>query len=123
MKELPVRKSIRLKNYDYSSAGYYFVTVCVEGRHEMLSKIVGSDFYVRPRIELTDIGIEIQKSIEYITANNAAVEIPKYIIMPNHVHLIIVLKSVECIRKRGRAWKPDPTIGDWANKIIHGEAF
>ena len=41
-KELPVRKNIRLKEYDYSSAGYYFVTICVKDRHEMLGKVVGT---------------------------------------------------------------------------------
>ncbi|MCL1858230.1 MAG: hypothetical protein FWF92_03240 [Oscillospiraceae bacterium] len=39
-KELPVRKSIRLKGYDYSQAGYYFITICIEGGHEMLGKVI-----------------------------------------------------------------------------------
>ena len=42
MKELPVRKSIRLEGYDYSSAGAYFVTICVKDGHEMLGEIVGA---------------------------------------------------------------------------------
>jgi REP element-mobilizing transposase RayT len=93
MKELPVRKKIRLDGYDYSSAGYYFVTICVKDRHEILGR-VGSGFHARPQVELTDIGLEIQKSIEYVSADTQTIEIPKYIIMPNHVHLIVVLKTV-----------------------------
>jgi len=45
--ELPVRKNIRLKEYDYSNAGYYFVTVRVKDKHEMLGRIVG-DGLARP---------------------------------------------------------------------------
>ena len=41
MKDLPVRKNIRLKDYDYSSNGAYFLTICVKNRHELLGKIVG----------------------------------------------------------------------------------
>ena len=40
MKELSNRKNIRLKGYDYSSAGYYFVTICVKDKHEMLGRII-----------------------------------------------------------------------------------
>jgi len=42
-KELPVRKKIRLDGYDYSQAGYYFITICVEDGHEMLGRIVVGD--------------------------------------------------------------------------------
>ena len=42
-KELPQRKSTRLKNYDYSSAGAYFVTICVRDRMQILSEIVRTD--------------------------------------------------------------------------------
>ncbi|MCL2109737.1 MAG: transposase [Oscillospiraceae bacterium] len=121
MKEFPVRKKIRLQGYDYSSNGAYFVTFCVENKHELLGKIVGSGFHARPTantniigsdfqcpvghenharptVELTEIGIEIQKSIEFMCKNNPKIKIPKYIIMPNHVHMIVVLSTV---RQRG----------------------
>jgi len=47
MKELPMRKSIRLKGYDYSSDGAYFITICVKDRHELLSEIVVGDAPLR----------------------------------------------------------------------------
>jgi len=56
--------------------------------------IVGSGFHARPNIELTDLGIEVQKSINYICSNDAGVEIPQYVIMPNHVHMIVALNAV-----------------------------
>ena len=42
--ELPKRKSTRLKNFDYSSAGAYFVTICIRDRMHILSEIVKTDF-------------------------------------------------------------------------------
>jgi len=55
-KNLPVRKHPRLKNYDYSSDGAYFITMCVEGRHEMLGQIAGRDALGAPLVELTEYG-------------------------------------------------------------------
>ena len=56
-REFPVRKSIRLKGYDYSKAGYYFITMCVKDRHEMLGEVVGTTALGRPPyVELTPLG-------------------------------------------------------------------
>ena len=46
--ELPERKSIRLKNYDYSSPGTYFVTICVKDRKTILSNIIVGASIARP---------------------------------------------------------------------------
>ena len=48
MKELPVRKAIRLKDYDYSQSGCYFITICVKDRHEVLGRVVGRAEVVAP---------------------------------------------------------------------------
>ena len=99
-KDLPKRKSIRLPGYDYSQPGYYFVTFCVESKRKLLGRVVGSGFHPRPSVELTKIGIEVQKSIQHVGSgfhprpNNAGIEIQKYVIMPNHIHMIVVLTAV-----------------------------
>lgn len=55
--ELPERKSIRLKNYDYSSPGTYFVTICVKDRKTILSNIIVGASIARPKeIQLTQYG-------------------------------------------------------------------
>ncbi len=88
--ELPKRKPNRLKDYDYGSAGAYFVTVCTENRKCILSEItVGEGLCALPYAELTDIGIETEKSIEYINKTYDTVKITKYVIMPNHIHMIV----------------------------------
>jgi len=89
-RELPTRKNIRLNNYDYSTAGYYFITMCVKDKHEMLGNVVGTNC-VRPR--LSEYGIIVEKEISVLANTYDAVAIDKYIVMPNHIHMIIVIKS------------------------------
>ena len=93
MINLPKRKPTRLKDYDYSQNGAYFVTICTKGRKHLLSKIVGEGFHALPQNILTPIGIEIEKSIHYINNNYINVTIDKYVIMPNHIHLIVILDN------------------------------
>lgn len=95
MSELPRRKNIRLKDYDYSQSGYYFVTICTHERLNLLSNIVGGGFHAAPQIELTEIGKEIVKSVEYLDNHIPNVGINNYVVMPNHVHLIITLDQLQ----------------------------
>lgn len=91
--ELIKRKPNRLKGFDYSTNGAYFVTICTKDRKCILSKIVGEGLCALPQNKLTPIGIEVEKSIKYINNNYNNILIDKYIIMPNHIHLIVVLNS------------------------------
>jgi len=89
--EIHKRKSIRLKGYDYSQAGLYFITICVKDRECLFGKIdvrANNDF---PEMILNDAGK---------MANQCWIEIPEHfpnavlhehIVMPNHVHGIIEL--------------------------------
>ena len=48
-KEWPQRKRLRLKNYDYSKPGAYFITICTHNRRQILSRIVGADVLDGPQ--------------------------------------------------------------------------
>jgi len=92
--KLPIRKYPRLKDYDYSQYGPYFVTLCIKDKRNLLGRVdVGSGFHARPFVELTDLGVAVQKTIEYIYTNDKRVEIQQYVIMPNHVHMIVALNT------------------------------
>jgi len=91
--QLPKRKSPRIKGYDYSQNGAYFVTICTHNKQHILSNIVGEGFHALPQNNLTPIGIETENSIQYINKNYADVEIDKYVIMPNHIHLIVNINN------------------------------
>lgn len=90
-KEISCRKNPRIPGYDYAQNGAYFVTICTHDRMPVLSQIINDETI--PQIILTEIGHEINKSIQHIDKNYENVNVTKYVIMPNHVHMIVLLQS------------------------------
>ena len=105
-KELPKRKDIRLKNYDYSSPGAYFVTICTENRKNYFWNgsidpqvfdwhSVGANC-VRPQnLPLSDIGNIVLDELERWNQTYPAVSLYSYVIMPNHLHIMVVISADE----------------------------
>ncbi|MDR1204481.1 MAG: hypothetical protein LBL26_03245 [Peptococcaceae bacterium] len=89
----PSRKSNRLKDYDYSRAGAYFLTICAKGRLELFSRIVVRETPCRSTVELTDIGKIIAAEIEKFSDAYDFVTVEHYVIMPNHVHMIVLING------------------------------
>lgn len=89
--DLPKRKPTRLKGYDYSTPGAYFITVCVKDKKQLLGKIVGDDAHIVPKNQLSTYGFICDKYINNINIKYENVLVDKYVIMPNHIHLIIFL--------------------------------
>lgn len=81
------RKNVRLGGHDYRRAGAYFVTVCSRDRADLFGKIVGGDVLIAPKVNLSSIGAVIQNTLEQIPS------ITKYVIMPNHIHFIVVFQG------------------------------
>ena len=81
--ELPQRKKIRVGEYDYSQCGAYFVTICTQNRRPILSNIVGDDAHIVPK----RYGQIAKKYLK------TAAEIEKYVIMPDHIHMLIRLEE------------------------------
>ena len=84
-----------MKDYDYSKEGFYYITICTYNREETLSKIikkdVGAGFHPCPKIETkySNIGKIVENSIKYINMNHKNIAIGDYVIMPNHIHMIV----------------------------------
>ena len=95
MNEYPSRRCTRLHEYDYSTPGAYFVTICVNPRRNMFWR----DFNVgaaisRPLgIELTNTGRLVEEAIRQIPIRYPHITVDKYCIMPDHIHLLIVLHA------------------------------
>lgn len=101
--ELPKRKQNRLENYDYGQNGCYFITVCTKDRKKILSKIVdaktngetslnqcvGADIIRPPKTVLSRYGKIVDNAIKKIPNIYNNISISKYVIMPDHIHLII----------------------------------
>ena len=123
------RKSSRLKNYDYSKTGTYFITICTKNRAPILSTIVGAgsarpdtgsarpdDESIYPHIVLTPLGEIVEKYIIDIHEYYPNIVINQYVIMPDHVHLLLTILSASVSDERdlsaaGRA-NPAPTVGN-----------
>ena len=102
--EFPKRKAMRLPDFDYSSNGAYFVTICTHNRRCLLSDIVGEGL-APPEIRLTQYGKIAEEEIISVQNRFPSVTIKNHVIMPNHIHLLIVLEHT------GGA-SPSPTIVD-----------
>ncbi len=94
MQDLPKRKSLRLQGYDYSTDGCYFITICTENRKNMLSTIVGGDDLGAPKkIVLKPYGKIVEKYILSMEQAYDVINIENYIIMPNHIHMLILIDT------------------------------
>lgn len=95
--EMPVRKQNRLKRYDYSQNGAYFITICTKDKKCILSHTVGATIGRPAYVRLTEWGKMVDTSIRGIPEHYNGVHVEKYVIMPNHIHLLIVI-DVPCGR-------------------------
>ena len=93
-KELPKRKPTRLKNFDYNTEGAYFITLCTEDRRQILSRIVGVDVLGDPKnVELLPYGIVADQYINQINDYYENITVEQYVIMPNHIHLLLFVRD------------------------------
>ena len=95
------RKKNRLRDYDYSQPGAYFVTVCTKDHKCILSSIVGADAHIGPQVSLSSIGRVAEKYIKSIPGIGA------YVIMPNHVHMMLHISAQNALQ--GPMWASAPT--------------
>ena len=99
--ELPKRKINRIPDYDYNQNGAYFITICTQDRKPILSTIVGDDAHIVPK----PYGQIAEKYIRNVP------EIEKYVIMPDHIHMIIRLDN-------GSMWASTPTRTNRVASIV-----
>jgi REP element-mobilizing transposase RayT len=99
--ELPRRKHPRLKGYDYSSAGYYFITICTFARQPIFACTSVGAIQESPEanqpfiLYQSSAGDIVERVLLEIPNRYPSVKIDKYVIMPNHIHLIAVVSEEE----------------------------
>ncbi len=108
---LPKRKDNRLKGFDYSSCGTYFLTICAKDRRNYFGCIVGAPIG-RPLCELSEYGKIVDESINNIEKIYTGIRLDKYVIMPDHVHLLLTILPDKCGRPMGA-----PTIPTVVNQF------
>ncbi len=89
------RKSVRIKEYDYSQPGYYYITICTHQREQPLGKIING------QIELSNFGVIIKEELNKTENLRSNIKIDYYQVMPNHIHLILIIdKKLEDTARR-----------------------
>ena len=104
------RKRTRLKEYDYSQAGYYHITICTKDNLPILSNVKVGLGLAPATVELTSKGIITEEQLLDLPNRYENVRIDKYVIMPTHIHFIIVLEKVDSGRRPAARASPSPTI-------------
>ena len=108
--EFPKRKSPRLQGFDYNREGIYFITICTKDRRCILSRIVVTGVPDCPQIDLTNYGKFAEKYIKQLNEFYNHISIESYVIMPNHIHILLFVKE------DGQSRTPVPTTR--ANTVI-----
>ena len=80
-KVLPNRKRLRLANYDYKTPGYYFVTICTHNKSRLFGTVD----------ELNVMGCIAKEELENLANKIDCVTVDKYIVMPDHIHVIFMV--------------------------------
>ncbi len=97
------RKNSRLKDYDYTLGGYYFITICTDDKKHIFGEIV------EDKIQLNEIGKLAYKNIENLENVYDTVNVDKFVVMPNHIHMIIIIEketnlTISRIIKQYKEW-------------------
>jgi REP element-mobilizing transposase RayT len=99
------RRSIRLKGYDYSQNGCYFITIGTRNREYLFDDIA------RGIMKLNEYGTIAENEIIQISSRYENIETPCFTVMPNHVHLIIVISDNNWVQTGAASGAPT-TIGN-----------
>ena len=123
---LPERKPNRLQTYNYNTAGAYFITMCVKERHAILSEIVaqhnkdrtprdkkqcGTLGTASPTVALSEYGVIVENALQSIGNNNVNAFVEKYVIMPDHVHFILSIRTGDNIDAPFSKYKQENIVG------------
>ena len=106
MEKLQKRKEIRLKSFDYSTPGAYFVTICTNNRRKLFWngdidpqkfgwKFVGANCVRPQQLPLSHLGNIILEELERWDKTYEFVSLRSYVIMPNHLHMMIFISADE----------------------------
>ena len=106
MSNLPKRTHPRLKNFDYSKNGYYFVTICTADHKEILSTVTVGRGLAPAEVILSPIGKIAEEQLLRLSLLHPLVKVEKYVIMPNHIHILLFIDGFSA------GASPRPTLSD-----------
>ena len=89
---LPKRKPNRLPNYDYSQTGAYFITICAKEKRMLFGRVVGGGVLDAPQMRLSAYGKIVEQQMLTMAALYKNIRLEKYVVMPNHIHLWLLVE-------------------------------
>ena len=95
MNNLPKRKPIRIEDYDYSTPGAYFITICTANREKIFWSNRRGELRSPANVPLSNIGMIVDNEIQKLSTVYDSVHVDKYCIMPDHIHFIISIDTDE----------------------------
>jgi REP element-mobilizing transposase RayT len=87
------RRSIRLKGYDYSQCGAYFITICINHGRTFLGKIREGEMFASPAGEM------VAESWDDLPLRFPNIDLDEFTIMPNHIHGIFLITDLSSLQK------------------------
>ncbi len=80
-------ESTRLRNWDYRSRGWYFVTICTQNRARIFGEVSANEMH------FSRVGLIADSELRSLPSHYENVEVDAYVVMPNHVHVIIMIEG------------------------------
>lgn len=106
MENYPIRKQLRLKHYDYTQNGAYFVTICTHNKANLFADFdVGADPCVRPNIA----GHMVMQKLKKLENKFENIILDYSCVMPNHIHFVLL----NCAQTGGHMGPPLQTVIQW----------
>ncbi len=102
---LPKRKPNRLPQFNYGTVGAYFITICSREKKKVFGRVVGGGVLDAPRVLLSPHGEIVAAQLESMVDFYPGLRIEKYVIMPNHIHFIVLIRQ----GPSGASRTPPPT--------------
>ena len=91
--ELPKRKPNRLKDFDYNQPNAYFITICTKNKEMLFWENVGASIARPEDVRLSKYGKIVVEAIEKISTIYPVITVDNYVVMPNHIHLLLQIHS------------------------------
>jgi REP element-mobilizing transposase RayT len=89
----PKRKPTHMKSFDYSENYRYFITICADKKRDLFSSIAVGEGLAPPENRLSSIGAIISEQLALLPERYPMIEIENYVIMPNHIHMILRIED------------------------------
>ena len=91
--DFPKRKPNRLKEFDYSQPGAYFITICTKDKQSIFWENVGASIARPDTVPLSAYGKIAEEAIQNITTHYPMITVDNYVVMPNHIHLLLQITA------------------------------